>query len=52
LTEKGRQILTESTLARQQWLYQLVDHLTAEEMEQIIQALELMTERMKEIEPA
>jgi DNA-binding MarR family transcriptional regulator len=51
LTEKGRQILTESTLARQQWLYQLVDHLTAEEMEQIIQALELMTERMKEIEP-
>jgi DNA-binding MarR family transcriptional regulator len=51
LTERGRQILTESTVARQQWLYQLVDRLSVEEMEQIIQALELITERMKEIEP-
>ncbi|MEW6504241.1 MAG: MarR family transcriptional regulator [Chloroflexota bacterium] len=51
LTEKGRQILTESTVARQQWLYDLVERLSEEEMEQIIEALELMTERMKEIEP-
>ncbi|MCX7975505.1 MAG: MarR family transcriptional regulator [Bellilinea sp.] len=51
LTEKGKRILTESTVARQQWLYQLVDRLSVEEMEQIIQALELITERMKEIEP-
>ncbi len=51
LTEKGRQILTESTVARQQWLYQLVEHLSVAEMEKIIEALELMTERMNEIEP-
>lgn len=51
LTEKGRQILTESMLARQQWLYQMMEHLTVEEMEQIIEALELISERLKEIEP-
>ncbi|MEW6179401.1 MAG: MarR family transcriptional regulator [Chloroflexota bacterium] len=52
LTEKGRQILTESTVARQQWLYELVNRLSDEEMEQIIRALELITERMAEGETA
>jgi DNA-binding MarR family transcriptional regulator len=51
LTEKGRQILQESFHARQGWLDDLAQTLSADEKEQIAAALKILIEKAKRLEP-
>lgn len=52
LTERGRQIIHDSVVARQHWMHDLTDHLSPAEMEQVIQSFTLLLEKLEQIEPA
>jgi DNA-binding MarR family transcriptional regulator len=50
LTEKGKQTVVESIQARQGWLEQLDNKLSSKEKEAIIAALNILIEKMKQID--
>jgi DNA-binding MarR family transcriptional regulator len=50
LTEKGRRVLRETIQARQVWLVELGECLTAQEHEQIMAAFHLLIEKAKQLE--
>lgn len=50
LTEKGCQVLEESLQARQGWLTELAENLTAAEKEQVTSALSLLINKAHQIE--
>lgn len=52
LTEKGRQTAQESMQARQAWVQELAGSLSEPEKQQVIAALDLLTERIKQLAPA
>jgi DNA-binding MarR family transcriptional regulator len=49
LTEKGNDILLQSTRFRQVWLERLVAILTPEEQEKVAEALEILVEKMNQL---
>jgi DNA-binding MarR family transcriptional regulator len=51
VTEKGRQLIEKSILARQRWMGDLTAVLTAREQEQAIQALNLLTRTARHLKP-
>ncbi len=51
VTEKGRQLIEKSILARQRWMEDLTTALTAPEQEQAIQALDLLTRTARRLKP-
>jgi DNA-binding MarR family transcriptional regulator len=51
VTEKGRQLIEKSILARQRWMEDLTIALTALEQEQAIQALDLLTRTARHLKP-
>ena len=51
LTDKGRQILDKSVQARQSWLTDLSEALTAEEKKQVVAALNLLIEKANLLGP-
>ena len=52
LTEKGRQTAQDSMRARQAWMLELATSFTESEKEQIISALDLLTEKISQLTPA
>jgi DNA-binding MarR family transcriptional regulator len=50
LTEKGRQIIEESSLAFQAWMDDLVDTMTLEEQEQVRSSLVILIEKTLQLE--
>ena len=51
LTQKGKETLHESILARQQWLHHLVETLDPEERDLVSKALEILVEKAHDFEP-
>ena len=49
LTDKGRSILIESTRTRQVWLERLVTSLTPEEQVKVMEAMEILIKKMKQL---
>lgn len=52
LTEKGEDILAESMMARHSWLAQLENSLTPEEYDLTMEALDVLLDKARQLEPA
>ncbi len=52
LTEAGREVAQRSMQARQNWLYELSERLSAEEQDQVAEALQVLVERAAELDAA
>jgi DNA-binding MarR family transcriptional regulator len=52
LTDKGRQVLHESIQARQAWMENLAQQLSAAEQEQVVSALNILISKAGQVESA
>jgi DNA-binding MarR family transcriptional regulator len=50
LTDKGRQILQEGSLANRNWLEELARSMTAEEQEQVRKSVVILIEKARQLE--
>ncbi len=49
LTDKGRELLKQSSIAQRRWLEALADSMSAEELEKLSEAMEILAERASEL---